>query len=83
MFEHAYYCRDGDEARAVFRFTNVVAPTKACVFPLLAKAELNEVRACACVGSVMATLTWCWKLILGVAPTESMHVPVASRGRIQ
>eukprot|EP00955_Chlamydomonas_euryale_P075698 362412-Chlamydomonas_euryale.AAC.1 len=43
MFEHAYYCRDGDESRSVFRFTNIVAPSKACVFPLLNKPELNEV----------------------------------------
>lgn len=45
MFEHAYYCRDGDESRSVFRFTNVVAPSKACVFPLLNKPELNEVAS--------------------------------------
>eukprot|EP00884_Botryococcus_braunii_P021137 jgi/Botrbrau1/7707/Bobra.0159s0142.1 len=41
MFEHCYYLRDGDEKRTVFRFTPVVAPVKATVFPLVAKAELN------------------------------------------
>jgi len=45
MFEHAYYCRDGDESRSVFRFTNIVAPSKACVFPLLNKPELNEIAS--------------------------------------
>lgn len=33
----------GDEARTVFRFTPLVAPVKATVFPLMQKAELNEV----------------------------------------
>lgn len=45
MFEHAYYTRDGDENRAVFKFTPLVAPTKVTVFPLLQKAELNEVAS--------------------------------------
>lgn len=46
MFEHAYYAREGgDEARSVFKFQPVVAPVKATVFPLLQKAELNEVAA--------------------------------------
>lgn len=42
VFEHAYYTRDGDDTRAVFRFTPTVAPTKATVFPLLQKEALNE-----------------------------------------
>jgi glycyl-tRNA synthetase len=41
MFEHCYYNRDGDDKRTVFRFTPVVAPVKATVFPLVAKPELN------------------------------------------
>jgi glycyl-tRNA synthetase len=49
MFEHAFYTRgeaadaNSDDARGVFRFTPLVAPVKATVFPLLQKAELNEV----------------------------------------
>jgi glycyl-tRNA synthetase (class II) len=34
---------DNNEARTVFRFTPIVAPVKATVFPLLQKNELNEV----------------------------------------
>ena len=44
MFEHSYYTREGDETRTVMKFTPIVAPVKATVFPLLQKAELNEVR---------------------------------------
>ncbi|KAJ9512986.1 hypothetical protein QJQ45_029195 [Haematococcus lacustris] len=45
MFEHAFYTRggDGNEARTVFRFTPLVAPIKATVFPLIQKPELNDV----------------------------------------
>lgn len=35
MFEHCYYTREKDAQRTVFRFTPVVAPTKATVFPLV------------------------------------------------
>lgn len=40
MFEHCFYTRDGDERRAVFKFTPVAAPIKATVFPLMAKGDL-------------------------------------------
>ena len=40
LFEHSYYTREGDERRAVFRFTPLVAPIKTTVFPLMAKADL-------------------------------------------
>lgn len=43
MFEHCFYTRE--DARTAFRFTPVVAPVKATVFPLLQRAELNEVAA--------------------------------------
>lgn len=43
MFEHCFYTRD--DARTAFRFTPVVAPVKATVFPLLQRAELNELAA--------------------------------------
>ena len=54
MFEHSFYTRGGPaaasasdgadaDARGVFRFAPVVAPIKATVFPLLQKADLNEV----------------------------------------
>ena len=57
MFEHSFYTRGGPaaaaaadggsdaDARGVFRFAPVVAPIKATVFPLLQKADLNEVWA--------------------------------------
>lgn len=41
LFEHSFYVREGSERRAVFRFRPAVAPVKATVFPLLARAELN------------------------------------------
>ncbi|MEW5306522.1 MAG: hypothetical protein WDW36_008980 [Sanguina aurantia] len=47
MFEHCYYSREGEgnEARVVFRFTPVVAPVKATVFPLMAKPDLSAAAA--------------------------------------
>lgn len=46
-----------DESRAVLRFTPLVAPVKATVFPLVQKQQLNELAgkissrcACVCVG---------------------------------
>jgi glycyl-tRNA synthetase (class II) len=59
MFEHSFYTRGGPaaasasdgadaDARGVFRFAPVVAPIKATVFPLLQKADLNEVRTGSC-----------------------------------
>ncbi|KAI7843806.1 hypothetical protein COHA_002704 [Chlorella ohadii] len=42
LFEHAFYTREGDDQRTVFRFTPVTAPVKCTVFPLLQRAELNE-----------------------------------------
>ena len=41
LFEHAYYHREGDEKRTVFRFQPVVAPFKATVLPLLQKDNMN------------------------------------------
>ena len=41
VFEHCFYARDGDERRAVFRFTPLAAPIKATVFPLMSKPDLN------------------------------------------
>ena len=41
MFEHAFYHREGDEKRTVFRFQPVVAPFKATVLPLLQKESMN------------------------------------------
>lgn len=52
MFEHCYYTREGDASRAVFKFTPLVAPVKATVFPLLQKPELNQVAQ-----SISASLT--------------------------
>lgn len=40
LFEHAFYTRDGDEARGVLRLTPLVAPIKVTVFPLLADDRL-------------------------------------------
>lgn len=42
LFEHAYYAREKDAQRTVFRFSPLVAPTKATVFPLVQKAEMNS-----------------------------------------
>lgn len=42
VFEHSFYSREGDEQRAVFRFTPITAPVKCTVFPLIQRAELNE-----------------------------------------
>lgn len=42
MFEHCYYVREQDAQRTVFKFTPLVAPTKATVFPLLKKAEMTS-----------------------------------------
>lgn len=41
LFEHCYYAREKDSQRTVFKFSPVVAPTKATVFPLVQKAEMN------------------------------------------
>lgn len=43
LFEHAFYHREGDEKRTVFRFQPVVAPFKATVLPLLQKETMNAV----------------------------------------
>jgi glycyl-tRNA synthetase len=42
LFEHAFYARDGDAQRTVFRFSPVVAPVKVTVFPLLQREDLNK-----------------------------------------
>ena len=52
IFEHCYYTREGDDRRAVFKFTPVAAPIKATVFPLMAKPDLI-----ACAEKAAATLT--------------------------
>ena len=41
MFEHVFYTRDGDAARAVFRFAPAVAPVKVTIFPLLSRPEMD------------------------------------------
>lgn len=41
MFEHAYYTRESNEDKTVFRFKPAVAPLKAAVFPLVQQPELN------------------------------------------
>lgn len=41
MFEHCWFTREQDKQRAVFRFTPPVAPTKATVFPLIQRPEMN------------------------------------------
>lgn len=38
-------CVQGDESRAVFKFTPLIAPVKATVFPLLQKPQLSEQAA--------------------------------------
>lgn len=43
LFEHAYYTREKDAQRTVFKFSPLVAPTKATVFPLVQKAEMNKI----------------------------------------
>ena len=40
LFEHAYYVRESDAQRTVFKFTPLVAPTKATVFPLINRPEM-------------------------------------------
>jgi len=45
VFEHSYYTREGDESRAVFKFTPLIAPVKATVFPLIQKQQLNDQAA--------------------------------------
>lgn len=42
IFEHCYFTRDGDERRAVFSFTPLVAPIKATVFPLMNREAMNN-----------------------------------------
>lgn len=42
MFEHCYFTREQDKQRAVFGFTPLVAPTKATVFPLIQRPEMNQ-----------------------------------------
>ena len=42
MFEHCCDTREGDEKRIFFRFTPVVAPVKATVFPLLQKPDFIQ-----------------------------------------
>ena len=43
LFEHSYYTREKDAQRTVFKFSPVVAPSKATVFPLVQKEEMNAV----------------------------------------
>lgn len=52
VFEHCFYTREGDERRAVFKFTPLSAPIKATVFPLMAKPDL-----CAKAEVIAAALT--------------------------
>lgn len=41
LYEHAFYSRDGDDQRTVFKFTPVAAPVKCTVFPLMQKPEFQ------------------------------------------
>eukprot|EP00894_Picocystis_sp_ML_P000554 jgi/Pico_ML_1/51071/g181.t1 len=41
MFEHAFYMREGDEQRAVLRFSPVVAPIKCTIFPLMQDSKFD------------------------------------------
>lgn len=41
MFEHAFYLREGDEQRAVLRFSPVVAPIKCTIFPLMQDSKFD------------------------------------------
>lgn len=43
LFEHSYYTREKDAQRTVFKFSPIVAPTKATVFPLVQKEAMNKV----------------------------------------
>ena len=43
LFEHCYYTREKDAQRTVFKFSPLVAPTKATVFPLVQKEAMNKV----------------------------------------
>ena len=46
MFEHCFYSREADAQRTVFKFTPLVAPTKATVFPLVSRPEMiSKARA--------------------------------------
>jgi glycyl-tRNA synthetase len=38
-------CFQGDESRAVFKFTPLIAPVKCTVFPLLQKQQLSDQAA--------------------------------------
>jgi hypothetical protein len=42
VFEHCFYTREGDEQKAVFRFTPVTAAIKCTVFPLLQVGGLQN-----------------------------------------
>jgi hypothetical protein len=42
LFEHAFYARESDGHRTVFKFNPLVAPVKAGVFPLLSNARLDH-----------------------------------------
>ncbi|KAK9902771.1 hypothetical protein WJX75_005632 [Coccomyxa subellipsoidea] len=52
MFEHAYYTRQNNEDKSVFRFKAAVAPLKAAVFPLVQQPEMNSTAR-----SISAALT--------------------------
>jgi glycyl-tRNA synthetase len=43
LLEHSYYCRPGDEQRAVFSFPVSVAPTKVLVLPISNQPEFNPI----------------------------------------
>lgn len=43
LFEHAFYMRDNDEARTVFKFEPHMAPYRCAVISLMAKDELEAV----------------------------------------
>ncbi|KAI8468120.1 MAG: hypothetical protein J3K34DRAFT_428181 [Monoraphidium minutum] len=57
IFEHCYYTREGDETRAVLKFTPLAAPIKATVFPLLQKGDLNALATKISAGLTAAGLS--------------------------
>ncbi len=80
MFEHCFYTRQ--DARTVFKFTPVVAPVKATVFPLLQRAELNEVAtrvASSLTAAGLATVIDTTGTTIGkrYARTDEIGVPFA------
>ncbi|GIQ88110.1 glycyl-tRNA synthetase, partial [Kipferlia bialata] len=43
LLEHAFYTRDGDDKRTVFKFEPGMAPTKVVVLPISAQAQFTDI----------------------------------------